>query len=212
MPTGLSTSEPSVRTSSSCSIMQPCSQQSSSTWGASCQAEAVREGIMSRCLASTSLPIVKAPESLRQMHDHWADIRQAFIQKGRTSAGHSFIKAPTSEVSEHVLRARAPGARARGDALVQLLAQAALQARAAAVGLAAALPALAPPVVVQVQPRTAAPGQRDLSNIGTDMCCLVPFACEKCPTWLSRPLIHRQPLLRHQKEGYRCKGAHSMDQ
>ncbi len=36
----------------------------------------------------------------------------------------------------------APGAGAGGDALVQLLAQAALQARAAAVGLAAALPAL----------------------------------------------------------------------
>lgn len=46
---------------------------------------------------------------------------------------------------------------ARGNALMQLLAHAALQARAAAVRLAAALPALPSPVIVQVQPRPAAP-------------------------------------------------------
>ena len=53
----------------------------------------------------------------------------------------------------------APGAGAGADALVQLLAQAALQACAAAVRLAATLAALPPPVIVQVQPRSAAPAQ-----------------------------------------------------
>ena len=53
----------------------------------------------------------------------------------------------------------APGAGTGADALVQLLAQATLQAGAAAVRLAAALAALPSPVIVQVQPRSAAPAQ-----------------------------------------------------
>lgn len=54
---------------------------------------------------------------------------------------------------------------------MQLLAQAALQARAAAVGLAAALSALPPPVVVQVQPRSAAPAHKTARSKSLPVCC-----------------------------------------